>query len=149
VETPGVCGARAGRPSRIRILLADDHEKVRVQVRLRLNREPDFQVVAEAINSPQVVEHAVTFKPCIALMDPMMGDGLGLETVGWLAAHLPETTIVVLTAVADTALRLELKKIGVRRIVHKELSTAQLIGTLREIGNAVALRREDQTTKGA
>lgn len=119
--------------TQIRILLADDHQNVRQQMRLRLGHELDFQVVAEASNSPQVVERAWALKPQIALIDPMMRDGLGLETVGWMANHVPETAIVVLTAVVDTALKMELKKMGVSRILNKGIASTELIGILRDV----------------
>ncbi len=122
--------------SQIRILLADDHHNVRVQMGLRLGRERDFRVVAEALNSSQVVDRALALRPQIALIDPMMRDGLGLETVGWVASHLPEINIVVLTAYADTAFRMELRKMGVRRILNKGVDSSELVATLRDIGRS-------------
>jgi DNA-binding NarL/FixJ family response regulator len=119
---------------RIRILLADDHENVRVQMRTRLGRERDLTVVAEAANSPEFVEHAVALRPEIALIDPMMRDGLGLQTLRWVADHVAETTIVVLTAVADTALQMELRQMGVCRILSKGIPSTELVGILRDVG---------------
>lgn len=118
---------------KIRILLADDHQNVRSQMRLRLVRERDFQVVAEAANSVQAVERAQELNPHIALIDPMMQDGLGLQTVRWIGDHLPETAVVVLTAVADTALQIELRKMGVRRILNKGIASPDLITILRDL----------------
>ncbi len=122
--------------SRIRILLADDHENVRVQVRTRLSREPDFEVV-EAINSAQVIESAITVKPQIVLIDPMMRDGAGLQSVRQVSLRAPEMAIVVLIAFADTALQMELRKMGVRRILDKGIESQQLVSVLREIGDAL------------
>lgn len=121
---------------KIRILLADDHQNVRSQVRLRLGRERDFQVIAEATNSAQAIERARSLSPRIALIDPMMGDGLGLQSVRWMADHLPGTAVVVLTAVADTALQIELRKMGVCRILNKGIASSELVGILRDIGNS-------------
>lgn len=122
--------------STIRILLADDHQNVRSQMRLRLVRERDFQVVAEAANSTQAVERAKALNPHIALIDPMMQDGLGLQTVRWIGDHLPQTAVVVLTAVADTALQIELRKMGVRRILNKGIASPDLISILRDLGKS-------------
>ncbi len=121
----------------IRILLADDHQNVRMQVRARLLREPDFEIVAEAINSSEVLERALLAKPQIVLIDPMMRDGLGVQSVQRLATCIPEVAIVVLIAVADTALQMELRRMGARQILNKGLASAQLVTTLREIGRTV------------
>jgi DNA-binding NarL/FixJ family response regulator len=124
----------------IRILLADDHENVRAQVRLRLSREIDIEIVAEAITSAQATDRALALKPAVLLIDPMMRDGLGLQAVCKVATGAPETAIVVLTAFADTALQMELRKLGVRRIANKGIESARLVATLREIGQNVPSR---------
>lgn len=128
------------RRSRIRILLADDHHAVRTQMRRRLGHEPDIQVVAEAVNCSQIVDRVRTLKPQVALIDPMMSDGLGLKTIGWLAAYVPETAVVVLTAFVDTALQMELRKIGVRGIVNKGIASTDLIQILRDVGQFTSNR---------
>lgn len=134
LETMGARPPDSCRRSRICILLADDHRNVRTQMRRRLDHEPDFQVVAEALSSSEIVERARALKPQIVLIDPMMSDGLGLETIARLAAHVPETAVVVLTAFVDTAMRMELRKIGVREIVNKGIASTELIQILRDIG---------------
>ncbi len=123
------CG---GAPNRI--LLADEHENVRRQVRVRLSRETDFEIVAEAVNSAQASARALSIKPELLLIDPMMRDGLGLQTVHEVAVGAPETAIVVLIAYADTALQMELRKLGVCRILNKGIESSRLVAMLREIG---------------
>ena len=58
----------------IRILLADDHEMVRIGVSAYLQAQPDMEVVAEAINGQEAVEIALEHKPDIILMDMVMPD---------------------------------------------------------------------------
>lgn len=118
----------------IRILLADDHLKVRAQIRTRLSREPGFVIIGEAENSAQAVECALASKPNIVLIDPMMQDGLGLEATRQIAARLPETAVVVLTAFADTAQCIELRKAGTRQILNKGIESQRLVDTLRDVG---------------
>jgi len=118
----------------IRILLADDHSSVRAQIRARLGHEPAFEIVGEAENSAQAVECALTLKPQVVLIDPMMRDGLGLDATRQIAARLPQTAIVVLTAFADTAQRIELRKAGTRHILDKGIESQHLLRILRELG---------------
>ncbi len=118
----------------IRILLADDHRGVRTQMRARLSHEPNFLIVGEAENSAQAVECALTAKPEVVLIDPMMRDGLGLEATRQIAARLPDTAVVVLTAFADTAQRIELRKAGIHHILDKGIESQRLVGILCELG---------------
>ncbi len=124
----------------IRILLADDHPGVRAQIRARLSHEPLFEIVAEAEGSAQAVECAMTLKPQIVLIDPMMRDGLGLDATRQIATRLPDTAVVVLTAFADTAQRIELRKAGTRYILNKGIESQRLLDILHEIGQADTAR---------
>lgn len=117
----------------IRILLADDHPNVRTQIRARLDRESDFEVVGEAENSAQVIEYALTNRPNIVLIDPILRDGQGMQALRQVLGSIPETVIVVLTAFADTALQMELHKAGVRRILTKGVDSQLLVDTLHEV----------------
>lgn len=118
----------------IRILLADDHMKVRAQIRARLSHEPGFVIIGEAENSAQAVECALAARPDIVLIDPMMQDGLGLEATRQIASRLPETAVVVLTAFADTAQCIELRKAGTRQILNKGIESQRLVQALSDPG---------------
>jgi DNA-binding NarL/FixJ family response regulator len=125
---------------KIRILLADDHINVRNQVRVRLSRECDLEVVGEASSSAQTIEYALVSRPHVILIDPMLRDGLGLKALRQITGYLPQTAIVVLTAFADTALQIDLRKIGVHCILTKGVNSQELLDTLR----AVVYTREQQ-----
>jgi DNA-binding NarL/FixJ family response regulator len=127
---------------KIRILLADDHINVRNQVRARLSRESDLEVVGEASSSAQAIEYALVSRPHVILIDPMLRDGLGLKALRQITGYLPQTAIVVLTAFADTALQLDLRKIGVRCILTKGVHSQELLDTLRTVVYA-STRRSD------
>ena len=116
----------------IRILLADDHPQVRGQLAERLRREPDLDVIEVATNSIQTLKEAKKKHPDLLLIDPFMGDGLGLATIRQLRADMPSIAIVVLTAVIDTTFRRALQEMGIRHILVKGVLPAQLLSELRE-----------------
>jgi DNA-binding NarL/FixJ family response regulator len=120
----------------IHILLADDHLGVRAQIRARLSHEPNFVIIGEAENSAHAVECALAARPNVVLIDPMMRDGLGLEATRQIAARLPETAVVVLTAFTDTAQRIELRKAGTRYILNKGIESQRLVAILHELGKS-------------
>jgi DNA-binding NarL/FixJ family response regulator len=119
----------------IHILLADDHPGVREQIRARLSHETDILIIGEAVNSMEAVECALAARPHVVLIDPMMRDGLGLDATRQITSRLPETAVVVLTAFADTAQRIELRKAGTRFILNKGIESHRLVEILRELGN--------------
>jgi DNA-binding NarL/FixJ family response regulator len=58
------------------VVVADDHPLVRRGIRAMLDDEPDLEVVAEAENGAQAVEHAVSLGADVVLMDlrmPVLG----------------------------------------------------------------------------
>lgn len=122
--------------NRIPILIADDHAQVRAQVLARLEREADFEIVGLADTSRSAVERAVTIHPRIVLIDPMMGDGLGMQAIREIRAQEPNTVIVVLTAFTDTSQKIELTKLGVHYILNKGIESNKLVTLLHEAGRA-------------
>jgi DNA-binding NarL/FixJ family response regulator len=63
----------------LRILLADDHDVVRRQLRTLIAAQPGWQVVAEADNGTEAVRRERETKPDVTLLDIIMPllDGLG------------------------------------------------------------------------
>ncbi len=123
--------AAQSRPNNIRILLADDHPQVRARLAARLDRELGFELVGVVSNSTQALRDMQSKKPHILLIDPIMRDGLGLSILRMVRATYPELIIVVLTAVVDTTLDMELRELGVSHILAKGISSAYLISELR------------------
>ena len=117
--------------AQIRLLLADDHQQVRDQLAARLRREPDFDLVGVASNSRAAMQLTLAAHPDVLLIDPMMRDGMGLATLRRLVAEIPDLAVVVLTAIIDTTLELQLQSLGVRNSLAKGVSTTELLAKLR------------------
>jgi DNA-binding NarL/FixJ family response regulator len=117
--------------AQIRLLLADDHQQVRDQLAARLRREPDFDLVGVASNSRAAMQLTLAAQPDVLLIDPMMRDGMGLATLRRLVAEIPDLAVVVLTAIIDTTLELQLQSLGVRNSLAKGVSTLELLAKLR------------------
>ena len=62
----------------IRVLVADDHAVVREGIRRILEREPGFEVVAEAGDGAEAVALAGTHAPDVAVLDISMPGLTGL-----------------------------------------------------------------------
>ena len=74
----------------IRVMLADDHEVVRVGFRMILEQDPDVRVVAEAADGAQAYAIVAREKPDILLMDISMPPGQsGLVACEKIAKDFP------------------------------------------------------------
>jgi len=116
----------------IRILLADGHQNVRTQVRSRLSRESEFEIVGEAASSERTVELVASVRPDVVLIDPIMPDGHGLLAISQIS---PQVAVIVLTAFSDTVMQMELKRMGVRHILDKGLQSERLVDAIRSVIN--------------
>lgn len=81
----------------IRTLIADDEPLAREGLRIRLDAEPDIEIVGEATDGPSTVLATRQFLPDLLLLDVQMPGMTGFEAVERLAHdHLPR--IVFITA---------------------------------------------------
>jgi DNA-binding NarL/FixJ family response regulator len=83
--------------SKIRVLIADDHELIRQGVRSILHSERDAQVVGEAVTGLQAVEQTQKLKPDVVVMDLAMPELDGIEATRQIRAANPSTQVIVLT----------------------------------------------------
>ena len=66
-------------PPRVRVLVADDHEVMRLGIRNLLEVQPGWSVCAEANNGQEAVEKTLQFRPDVIIMDITMPVMNGLE----------------------------------------------------------------------
>ncbi len=88
---------------RIRIVLADDHTVVRSGLRMLLDSEPDFEVVAEAGEVQSARRYVRSHRPAVLVLDLNMPGGSSLDAIPALRAESPNTQIVVLTMQEEPA----------------------------------------------
>ena len=124
--------------SDIRILLADDHAVMRTGLRLVLERQPDFRVVAEASDGREAVSLAQQHKPDVVVMDIGMPNLNGIEAARQLTASVPEAPVVILSMHSDEAYVLRALKAGARGYLLKESAESDLIAAIRAVHNGKA-----------
>jgi DNA-binding NarL/FixJ family response regulator len=117
----------------IKIILADDHHAVRKSLLLLLKNEPDFEVVAEAVNGLDAVDLVKNFCPNILVLDIMMPKMTGLEVIGILTNICPSTRIIVLSMHKDESYIAEAFCQGARAYVLKDNISDELIAAIRQV----------------
>lgn len=113
-----------------RVLVCDDHPVVRDGLRLILQKEKDFQIIAEAENAEQAVEKAAQEQPDIVLLDISMPGGNGLEAIRRLRAVAPKTKVLVLTVHDDEAYFFRALQAGADGYILKGASSRELLAAL-------------------
>ncbi len=83
--------------SRTKILLADDHPMLRQGIRELLERQSDFEVVAEAGDGAEAVKLACELKPLVVVMDISMPRLSSLEATRQIKTRHPAAAVLVLT----------------------------------------------------
>jgi two-component system response regulator NreC len=112
-------------------VLADDHAVVRSALRLLLEAEDDFEVVAEAGDADSATRYVRGHKPQVLILDLNMPGGSSLERVPAIKEASPDTQIVVLTMQEDPAFAREAMRAGVLGYILKEAADAELVKAVR------------------
>jgi len=88
-----------GKP--IRVLIADDHEVVRIGIGKLLDSRPDIEVVGLARDGAEAIALSGELAPDVVLMDLVMPGIDGIEATRRIAHAVEEARVVVLTSFAD------------------------------------------------
>jgi two-component system response regulator NreC len=119
----------------IRILLADDHNVMRKGLRLLLESQPEFKVVAEAADGRQAVEQAEATSPDVAVLDVAMPNLSGIEAAQRIIANRPNTAIVILSMHSDEGYVLRALKAGAKGYLLKDSAEGDLIEAISAVHN--------------
>ncbi len=122
-------GAPAGEI--IRIVLADDHVVVRSGLRILLDGQSDFEVVAEAGDAESAANLVRDHRPTVLVLDLNMPGGPSLEAIPHIRKESPETRVVVLTTEREPAFAREALGLGALGYVLKESADYELVEAVR------------------
>jgi len=113
------------------IVLADDHTVMRNALRLLLDAEPDFEVVAEAGDADAAVRYVRGHKPAVLILDLNMPGRPSLEAIPDIHEASSDTEIVVLTMQNEPVFARRALQAGVRGYVLKEAADSELVQAVR------------------
>ena len=92
----GLTPDSAHLPTRaVRILVADDHEVMRLGIRNLLESVADWSVYAEAKSGREAVDIALLSSPDIIIMDITMPEMNGLEAAARIATERPHIPVIM------------------------------------------------------
>ncbi len=117
----------------IRILLADDHNVMRRGLRLLLESQPEFTVVAEAADGRQALEQAQATDPDVVVLDIAMPNLSGIEAAQQMIAARPGIAVVILSMHSDEGYVLRALKAGAKGYLLKDSAEGDLIDAIKAV----------------
>jgi DNA-binding NarL/FixJ family response regulator len=117
----------------IRLLVVDDEARVRQGLAMRLEDEPDLEIVGEATDGCTALQLALYLRPDVVVLDLLMPGMGGLQTIRILRAALPESDILAFSIRDDVTTRHEASSAGATAFVAKQEGPEQLLATIRDI----------------
>jgi len=81
--------------SRVRVLVVDDHEVMRLGIRNLVESRSGWSVCADAANGREAIEKTLHFLPDVVIMDITMPVMNGIEASAEIAKHQPNTPIIL------------------------------------------------------
>jgi len=131
----------------INVLIADDHEMVRIGVSAYLSAQPDMTVVGEASNGVEAVEKALDLRPDIILMDNVMPVMTGAEATAEIIKQWPQARIMMVTSFLDDDKVYPALEAGAVSYILKTSNAKQIADAIRKTVSGETVLEPEVTTK--
>jgi two-component system, NarL family, response regulator DevR len=122
----------------VRVILADDHEVVRLGLKTLLDDVPWVQVVAQAGTADEAVRLAEAYLPDVVLMDIRMPGNSGIDACREITSRLDGVQVIMLTSYSDDELILKALQAGASGYILKQVGNRSIVSALEAVrsGNA-------------
>lgn len=114
----------------LRILIVDDHELLRKNIRRLLSTRLDFLICGEAEDGIQAVDKAKTLRPDVILMDVSMPRMDGVQAARIVRREVPESKVVIVSQNDRAIVARQANEVRAAAFVAKSDLAEQLIPTL-------------------
>jgi DNA-binding NarL/FixJ family response regulator len=131
----------------IRVLIADDSELIRQQVRKILESDQQLEICAEAENGREAVRMARQYRPDLVLMDVFMPEMSGLEALYEIKRTAPNLPVVVFTILDSGDLRAESRNAGADAFVLKAKGSVELLPTIHRLLPSLRILPEQRSSQ--
>ena len=111
---------------KVEILIADDHAMIRQGVRSLLSRNAEWNVVGEAVNGREAIQHFNELKPDLMILDISMPEVNGMDVAKHILTGHQDAKIIILSMYNDDDYISKCMAQGVRGYVVKSETGDQL-----------------------
>ncbi|MEW6305944.1 MAG: response regulator transcription factor [Verrucomicrobiota bacterium] len=123
----------------IRVLLADDHEVVRIGLRTLLSRYNNIQIVGETATAADTVAEASRTKPDVVLLDVRLPQGDGFDACRQILGTSTGAHVLFLTSFADDDTIFEAIAAGADGFLLKEVSGEELVRAIEQVASGQSI----------
>lgn len=116
-----------------KVLIVDDHELVRRGLREMISREPDFEAVGEAADSPTAMAMIRELEPDIVVADITLQDGDGLELISQVRALHPAVKVLVVSMHDEKLYAERAMRAGALGFVSKTAQASEIVEAMRMV----------------
>ncbi len=131
----------------LRILLAEDDELFRLGLRMRLQQEPDLEIIAEAEDGETAVGLTKTHSIDLVLLDVGLPGIGGIEACRQIKQQQPQLPILVLTSRSEKNLIARLITAGAQGYCLKGIPAEKLMLAVRSIAAGASWWDQTATTE--
>ena len=121
------------KSKKTRIMLADDHPLLRQALRDVLEKQSDFEVIAEAGDGEEAVKLATKLVPDVVIMDISMPKLNGLEATRQIKENCSTVAVLVLTVHSDNEHILSILKAGAGGYLTKSVYDDEVVNAVRAL----------------
>lgn len=122
-------------PTKIRIVIVDDHQQVRQTWKLLLEQEIRFDIIAECSNADEAVIAAQNLLPDIILMDINMQPIDGFEATKKIVAAVPSIKIIGISIHNQPLFARNMIRMGAKGYVTKNSSKQEMTTAIISVFN--------------
>jgi CheY-like chemotaxis protein len=125
-------------PATLRILLADDNDRVRPMLSSIISQaSPSWEVCSEVANGQLAVEKAAELKPDLVVLDFSMPVLDGINAGRQIRAMLPHVPVLLYTFIASARIEDAAKEAGINAVIEKA-DFRKLVEEIRRLAPASA-----------
>ena len=121
------------RGSKLRVILADDHQTVRQGLAELLQAQGDIDVVAQAADGAEALELAREYRPDVVVMDITMPRMNGIDATRAIRTQLPEIRVIGLSMHEQSDMAAAMRAAGAETFLTKSGPVEDLLAALRGV----------------
>ncbi len=133
--------------AKIRLMIVDDHEVVRLGMRAAFELEADIGVVGEASNGAEALAKINVLAPEVILMDVRMEKMGGIEACREIKSSYPNIAVLMLTSYPDDEAVTASIIAGASGYLLKNVSRGELLKAVRQVAAGQSLLKPEATKK--
>ena len=133
--------------TRIRLMIVDDHEVVRLGMRAAFELESDISIVGEASNGAEALAKIPVLAPAVVLMDVRMEKMGGIEACREMKSEYPTLAVLLITSFPDDEAVAASLIAGASGYLIKNVSRSELLKAVRKVASGASLLPPEATSK--